>query len=888
MRYLRATFKGYIGFYSGLGLETVDIDFSKSTHNIVLITGMNGCGKSTLINALNIFPDSSSQFIPGKDAEKHLVLTDRTNIYDIRIISQADDKGGRKTTKAFISKNGSELNENGNVSSYKDIIDTEFELDSNYNSLSSLSSTDRGLGDKTPAERKKFASNIIDNLDIYNNMYKNLNKKSLIYKSHINTLHTKIQNIGRKEDIESFLNNLKIKESNISNSIVNLNNMIVTIQAKTSMDESELLEVQEANQKIEELSNLLSGLQSIIDGFINKTHIKPTDIQKRYEDDKSLLDKYRNDLEVVKAQWKDRYSRLNSINESIQTIRTENIGFDMNDDIGQKYSDSNNKIKEIQKILSKSPTNNPDDIYTLNKMVDLCIKLIAMIDEFYDNIDIDCAIKIIMYGPEYRKILTNKISAKETEFNKLSAEVSDIQDKIRILAILENRPNKCKIDTCPFISDALKMKKSIKGNIGSELAKKQQKMIQLSKDLDEDQNNLAFYDSMLPKYMKLDSIRRLISENSQLIERFYPKFISNFEKRLSELNPFNEIRDHQSLIDLINNLKIYQDELDRNKLLEVEYKAYQEKIQILNSNRTMMEKLEQEQTQVNDEIVKLKAEIDNYQSLIDNLQSIITIESEYVSTLSRMEEPQKQLDRYTEIVNNSKKKSAKAMESLEKIQELKTEIDKYTAEMQPISEQINLYAGQLTLLESYYQEYNEYKRSYDIIETIKKYCSPTAGGIQTLFMQLYMSKTLELSNKVLGMLFGGEYKLLDFVINENEFRIPFIGSGLPVDDISSGSSSQISIMGMVINLVLLHQASTKFNIARLDEIDAGLDNKNRSDFINFIFYAMNILEIEQVFMISHSIEADNSNADIIKLKGYDDYESGIKSGNIIYDYNEHI
>ena len=149
-----------------------------------------------------------------------------------------------------------------------------------------------------------------------------------------------------------------------------------------------------------------------------------------------------------------------------------------------------------------------------------------------------------------------------------------------------------------------------------------------------------------------------------------------------------------------------------------------------------------------------------------------------------------------------------------------------------------------------------------------------------------MSKTLELSNKVLSMLFNGEYRLLDFVINENEFRIPFIGSGLPVDDISSGSSSQISIMGMIINLVLLHQASTRFNIARLDEIDAGLDNKNRSDFINFIFYTMNILEIEQVFMISHSIEADNSNADIVKLKTYDDYESGIKSGNVIYDYNE--
>ena len=39
MRYLRAKFKNYIGFYNGMGLNVVDIDFSKCTHKIVLITG---------------------------------------------------------------------------------------------------------------------------------------------------------------------------------------------------------------------------------------------------------------------------------------------------------------------------------------------------------------------------------------------------------------------------------------------------------------------------------------------------------------------------------------------------------------------------------------------------------------------------------------------------------------------------------------------------------------------------------------------------------------------------------------------------------------------------------------------------------------------------------
>ena len=139
--------------------------------------------------------------------------------------------------------------------------------------------------------------------------------------------------------------------------------------------------------------------------------------------------------------------------------------------------------------------------------------------------------------------------------------------------------------------------------------------------------------------------------------------------------------------------------------------------------------------------------------------------------------------------------------------------------MKPLDDNISRIKGQLVLLESYYAEYDENVNINNTIETIKKYCSPTGGGIQTIFIQMYMRKTLEISNQILSMLFNGQYKLLDFIINDKEFKIPFVGpSGLPADDISSGSMSQVQMMGMVINLALLYQASTKFNIAYLDEI----------------------------------------------------------------------
>ena len=63
MKFTYAKFKNYIGFFNGMGLSEVSIDFSRCKNNIILIAGANGVGKSTLMNALTIFPDGSSSFV---------------------------------------------------------------------------------------------------------------------------------------------------------------------------------------------------------------------------------------------------------------------------------------------------------------------------------------------------------------------------------------------------------------------------------------------------------------------------------------------------------------------------------------------------------------------------------------------------------------------------------------------------------------------------------------------------------------------------------------------------------------------------------------------------------------------------------------------------------
>jgi DNA repair exonuclease SbcCD ATPase subunit len=331
---------------------------------------------------------------------------------------------------------------------------------------------------------------------------------------------------------------------------------------------------------------------------------------------------------------------------------------------------------------------------------------------------------------------------------------------------------------------------------------------------------------------------------------------------------------------------LIQSETNNNKILETEYNGYRDKIKILNSSKVLLEKLKAEETELISDIKESKLKVDEINKTLTELKSSINTESLYNDTYNKYLDIKKEYDDADKIVESYRQKSAKALESLSMINEYRTNIDNLAREMDPIMKDISAISGSLTLLESYYNEYNEYKSNYNMIETLKKYCSPTGGGIQTLFMQIYMSRTKDTANKVLAMLFNGSYQLLDFIINANEFRIPFIGEGLPVDDISSGSSSQIAMMSMIINLVLLNQGSSKLNIAQLDEIDAPLDSYNRSNFVNILFHSINILNIEQLFLISHSIEVDNTFADIIRLKCDNSYDS--VKGNIIWDYDNVI
>ena len=228
LRLARLYLKNYIGIYNGMGLEVINIDFSKCRHGITVIKGDNGTGKTTISNAMNPLNDQTINFRPGYEAVKLIsYLLDDGSVLSIKYISSVSSTGDRKPAhcnimRTFPNQQPVELNPSGNITTGKEIIYELFNLDDNFMMLSQLSANQKGLGGLKPGDRKRYVNMIIDTLGTYMSMYKMLSKKSGTLKSMISSLATKLSQIGNIEVItdlvakqQSELNELEEKKNHL-------------------------------------------------------------------------------------------------------------------------------------------------------------------------------------------------------------------------------------------------------------------------------------------------------------------------------------------------------------------------------------------------------------------------------------------------------------------------------------------------------------------------------------------------------------------------------------------------------------------------------------------------------------------------------------------------
>ena len=869
----------YGGIYNGMGLYEIEIDFTKCRNKIVLIKGDNGSGKSTIESALKPLPDDNSSFISGVNASKEIEYIDEVNglIYSITYIHEC--KNQSRISKGYFKKifpNGNviDLNPSGNISSCKEMINEELDLDANYITLTQLSSTKRGIADLRPAERKRYVNSILSSTDVYNTMYKTLSKKASTYKALMNSISSKIDNVGNTVQLQEELKSIESKISETEKLMEQHNEVI-------NKEKGMLLSIDPNN----EISNRIETYTESTKTYLNKKDEFSKQLNKIYSTDpnlstivinKEILDKLNQDIidtkyliestkerinnlikerEQEASRLEDETAKLKSINSGMNLIEVKRI----KDDLTSRKEKIRKRWGDIVDLNTITHDEFMIAYEAIKQMIEILNQPIELIPS--DNIEI-----------EYLDILRN--------IERLDNEIEDtavFRNKIEVneykLDILEQRPSDCNNNSCPFIADALKAKKIIdelmeqrKGFASiSELNKQKESYEQKLSNIERNKRLLEIYNT-----------NRIILSKLQLnLDTYENCVVSLSRDRFMILPTLTGFIEYSN--DLIEYKSIDKDLND----ISVKYNALYNQKDLINMITDSINRLN---TNINEDTIKINAMNEEISSLTkkynDMCKLCVSLEDIFNlrASLNECEESLR-------ILNEEIEKDRSNIDRIEKlnsdIDKLNVNISELKSQLEPLRKTAESLRYRITLSIEYSKEYEQYNMMYTKIETLKYYCSPTTG-IQLLFANMYLNKIMDNANKILSRLFGGTFALLPLIITESEFRIPVaVRGGINHDDITSMSSAQISLISMIISISLLSQTSTKLNIIVGDEIDAPFDSENRREFMNILTQLMGLVNSSQCVLISHNSEIPLNNCDVILLKNENDV---ITEGNIIWSY----
>ena len=897
MKYKWIELQGYAGIFNGMNLTNIKIDFTQCKTNKILIKGDNGSGKSTLVNAINPNPDGGDCFIPGAEARKNLCLTNNGIDYVIRYIHPVNQNGVRGTTKAYIAKtiNGQliELNPNGNVTSCKDIIYDEFNLDNNFISLSKLSSENRGLVDNRPSDRKRIVNSILNIVEVYNGIYKKISKKVSSLKHLMNTITYKINSLGDKIKLDAELKNT---EESIAKLEIEKNKTIEAI-ALTKLRIDEYLTILRSNNYdaiVTELNELsthnkvlrqkiqtkitdfkikdINSVESFLEYLQRQIIILENNIANLKENNVSLL----SQREIEFNDLKNKQERLQSLQNEYNYIDIKRI-IEESTKIVDEYVDTINNMGLKNLNITKEEFNSAME--SLRYLKDLSMNLSST---YHYN-----ELEFVIHNFEYvvnelakTDKIKQEIESLKLQKDQISKQITVYESKQDLINELNNRPDNCKIDTCPYIESALKASYEYPRE---ELERYYNEFNSLETEINDKTSYLDKLNIFREIVMKISSIKRELDSKMNFIRKLPVRedFKETFLERIISCDSFSDIDNLYRYIDCGNIIEQYKLALLQLEKYQSEYKLYETKNSIIqsmiqdieyltNKTNSMADEIENNNKQVSENNLKLQ-EMKNIETKISLLISQIN------NDLKPSEERELKLKQIKEQIDASTTELNDLQDNLYRLNDILASANNNIKILNSNKEEIT---HKLLQLDEYNKELEQYRVEYTKLEKIKYYSSPSTG-IQTLFIQLYMNKILSNVNTLLSLLFNGEFIIQPFIINENEFRIPCMGSGLLHDDISSMSTAQKSMISMILSFAMLYQSSTSYNIIMLDEIDGGLDTSNRGMFIELLDNLMNMLNCEQCFMISHNNELNTALCDIIVLKNT---SNEIYNGNIIWQY----
>ena len=868
MKITRMKLKNFISVYVTMNRKEIDIDFTKGKNNIILLVGANGSGKTSLLSNMQPFAtlgtldlrNSQDLILDGEDGYK-LIEYD-LNDHHYKIEHHYLWNNGRRKTLSYIKLDGKELNPSGLVGSFNDIIKMHFQLDPSFLKMIRLGPNVTDIIKMKTSERKDYIGALLAEVDIYNKYFKVANDESKYLKNVIKMVSSKIDKI---EDISQLEESKKALEESIKETKERKAQLEKELYTFTGEYQSKILDEQTKSNYLSAY-NVTNKLRKEYYDYINRYNIKSYDeFVNKLNRIKELFDKSKRDFDVngiLLAKMKDQY---NTDLENKSKLENKIKILTSDQSLEKLMITKSNIIEQLSKIKYDNSIKGKTEHYKdLSNAYQNIFKLISDIYEFPIQ-----SLEIIKEESQGINGINNIIS----EVNKIcTSKMKKLSEKIAISkmgkaevnkGVILYIPSECKaFHKCPYYISLKNTKADTKKSLTT---------------LNNEFDHYVAVKDIFAKFTAIQSHLSNIRDNEYIEDIFKKDDLEvliqilnhniNYWKELSKNidNYLSISQDNEEYEKLENTLKQVESDID-NLQNNTEYKMC---VESLNNYNQIIEKSKKEITDLNTQQQILDNTLEqfayDYKVIQDIYDNYITYKG------------------YTEIEENYQK----LLENDKIENELKNKSITYKSMISQCEDQIK--AMENKLFNEVLYKINEKKSAleekevledkFEYVEIIKESLSSTKG-IPLIFIQLYLKNIQSIANNIIHHMFGENLTLLDFVISEKEFSIPYMVNGIQVKDVSLASQGERSAIVMGLSFAMLQQYMAIYNVMLFDELDGPLDVRNKRKFIEVVEKQMKSINAEQVIMITHNNIFEDYPVDLILTS--DNNESNFNNSNIIW------
>jgi DNA repair exonuclease SbcCD ATPase subunit len=896
----------------GLGRPTISINFPNPEtlpSRIIQLMGANGSGKTTLMNNLHPLPkpmDQNNSCFILPDSSGYKKVTFRSKDKVIKIQHEYTRRGPEIKLKCFFELNKEQLNKNGGVRTFEDLVQIHFGITDQFFKSGRIGATTENFINLSPTRRKEFVYENLPSISDYVDAFKAIKERYARENRTISILSADLQDLDSLQTLKDrhaeLTTALNEKESTKEEVIKKISKAETNISRIKENDDFE--NIKDVNEKLEQANANLAECEKELEKEGN--HSKETVEAK--------ISKYREKVSDLKAVLNQKEERLNNL--KLDIAETEAAIKKKNAILQQKFSnkdsiaDLEKELKDLSKDIKESAdsppkikknpirTNTPEKakIYSTEKAISVFNVLSSFaneVSEIYQIINAHSASLSESDKEEFTKLVLDVIRGEASfqmdveealesietigiKKSNLRNEIAVLRDKAKSLNILDQRPDECKSKKCLYVIQAESGK-----DAKATARVKEEELQKLEAETESLLNSINEHKAITKCKSALANVASRWTEvKSKEINSYFGidesinpvVFLMTGKKTKAVLgsnaNPFI------SFIPYAEEFSTYISEAYQLESKKKRRKEIKDSLTLLNEGSSYSQSISREISELKEKLKRLSSKLEN-------------IDSEYHSQKEEYEKSNRLLGKYMYIEKQLELKAelTTTIKSYKKIvsknSEAFEELAKQTKYLKIRNDKLEVLESEIEVLKRRYdQASHQYEKAKNLVKKIKvaeenilplkiikDACDPKIG-LPLIFLQDFLNELEQLTNELFEFAFKGRFRI-DFFINESEFKIGVLKeTGDIVSDVNQTSEGQKALIKTIISLALLSRHTKKFPIFSLDEIDATLDTNNRSNFANILNGQIEKLNLQQVFIVSHNENFRNSDIPVVLFKGH--------------------